>query len=78
VLSARAVPRSYKEGTTIGATRSVLYGSLLRKVTVGRKLPFRLDLSVEAEESPLLEAVTREQLLKTQQAGKELAGAVVI
>jgi hypothetical protein len=32
----------------------------------------------EAEESPLLEAVVREQLVKTQQAGKRLAGAVVI
>jgi hypothetical protein len=31
-----------------------------------------------AEESPLLEAVARERLLKTQQAGKCLAGAVVI
>jgi hypothetical protein len=32
----------------------------------------------EAEESPLLEAVAREQLVKIQQAGKGLAGAVVI
>jgi hypothetical protein len=32
----------------------------------------------EAEESPLLEAVTREGLVKTQQAGKGLASAVVI
>jgi hypothetical protein len=35
-------------------------------------------LGVEAEESPLLEAVTRELLVKTQQAGKALAGAVAI
>jgi hypothetical protein len=33
---------------------------------------------VEAEESILLEAVTRERLVKTQQAGKALAGFVVI
>jgi hypothetical protein len=33
---------------------------------------------VEAEESPLLEAVIMERLVKTQQAGKDLAGAVVI
>jgi hypothetical protein len=33
---------------------------------------------MEDEKSPLLEAVTREQLVKTQQAGKGLAGAVVI
>jgi hypothetical protein len=32
----------------------------------------------EAEEYPLLEAVTRERLMKTQQAGRGLAGAVVI
>jgi hypothetical protein len=35
-------------------------------------------LGAEAEESPLLEAVTRQRLLKTQQAGKYLAGGVVI
>jgi hypothetical protein len=35
-------------------------------------------LSAEAEESPLLEAVARERLVKTQQAGKGLTGAVVI
>jgi hypothetical protein len=33
---------------------------------------------VEAEEYPLLEVVTRERLLKTQQAGKDLVCAVVI
>jgi hypothetical protein len=32
----------------------------------------------EAEESPLLEAAARELLMKTQQAGKGLADAVVI
>jgi hypothetical protein len=32
----------------------------------------------EAEESTLLEVVTRERLVKTQQAGKSLAGSVVI
>jgi hypothetical protein len=32
----------------------------------------------EAEESPLLEAAVRERLVKTQQAEKGLAGAVVI
>jgi hypothetical protein len=32
----------------------------------------------EAEEFPLLEAVAREHLVKTQQAGKDVAGAVVI
>jgi hypothetical protein len=32
----------------------------------------------EAEESPLLEAVASERLVKTEQAGKSLAFAVVI
>jgi hypothetical protein len=32
----------------------------------------------EAEEYPLLEAVAREQLVKTQHAGKGIEGAVVI
>jgi hypothetical protein len=35
-------------------------------------------MSAEAEESPLLEALTRERLVKTQQAGKDLECAVVI
>jgi hypothetical protein len=55
---------------TVGATESVLYGRLKREGTVGRKLPFRKDLSAEAEKSPLLVAVDRERLVKTQQAGK--------
>jgi hypothetical protein len=37
-----------------------------------------VDLSAEAEESPILEAVTRQLLVKTQQAGKDLACVVVI
>jgi hypothetical protein len=32
----------------------------------------------EAEEAPLLETIAREWLMKTQQAGKGLVGAVVI
>jgi hypothetical protein len=44
---------------------------------VGKELPFRKDLRAEAEESPLLEAVTTERLVKTLKAGKGLAGAVV-
>jgi hypothetical protein len=39
---------------------------------------FREDFRAEAEESPLLEAVTRERLVKTQQAGESLACVVVI
>jgi hypothetical protein len=36
------------------------------------------EVSAEAEESRLLEAVTRERLVKTQQTGKDLSCAVVI
>jgi hypothetical protein len=52
--------------------------SLVSEKSVRRELPFREDLSAEAEESPLLEAVTRERLVKTQQAVKDLSCAVVI
>jgi hypothetical protein len=38
----------------------------------------RKNLSEEAEESRLLQAVTREWLVKTGQAGKDLACAMVI
>jgi hypothetical protein len=55
----------------------VLYGRLLGKEAFGRWPLFREDFSAEAEESPLLEAVTRERLVKTQQARKDLAGVVV-
>jgi hypothetical protein len=44
-------------------------------VAVAREPPFR---EREAEESPLLEAVARERLVKTQQAGKDLACAMAI
>jgi hypothetical protein len=73
VLSARAVPRSYKEDSWGNQVRSVREYS-----SVGRELPFRKDLSTEAEESPLLEAFTRERLVKTQQTVKDLAGGVMI
>jgi hypothetical protein len=39
-------------------------------VSVGREPPFRNDLNEEAEESPLLGAITRERLVNTQQVGK--------
>jgi hypothetical protein len=55
---------------TTGTIKSVLYGSLRRREAVGREPPFREDLSAEAEESLLLEAVIREGLMKTQQDGK--------
>jgi hypothetical protein len=39
-------------------------------VSAEREQPFREDLSVAGEESPLLEAIVRERLVKTQQSGK--------
>jgi hypothetical protein len=53
-----------------GATQSVGLSSV-RETT-------KRDLSAEAEGSPMLETVARKRLVKTQQAGKGLAGAVVI
>jgi hypothetical protein len=35
-------------------------------------------LELEAQESPLLEGIARKRQVKTQKAGKGLAGAVVI
>jgi hypothetical protein len=45
---------------------------------IGREPLLRGYLSPEAEEFLLLEAITREWLVKTQQAGKGLVGSVVI
>jgi hypothetical protein len=46
--------------------------------SVGRETPSRENLKAEAEKCPLLEAVTRERLVKSQQAGTDLVCAVVI
>jgi hypothetical protein len=46
---------------------------LKQEEVVGREPPFREDLSLEAKEYPMLEAVARKRLLKTLQAGKDLA-----
>jgi hypothetical protein len=46
-------------------------------VATEKESPFRVDLSAEAEEPPLLEAVAMERLVKVQQAGKDLACPVV-
>jgi hypothetical protein len=63
---------------TSGATKKILHGLVLRIEVIGKKQPFRDDLNAEVEESPLLEAVTRERLVKTQQAGKDLPCVVTI
>jgi hypothetical protein len=75
-MSARAVPRSYKEDN-LGNQISSVTGSAKKK-SVGREPPFREDLSAEAEESPLLQAVTRERLVIRQHVGRDLVCVVVI
>jgi hypothetical protein len=54
MLSTRSVPRYFKE----------------EEFGVVGYSPDSNDVSTEAEESPLLEAVTRKRLLKTQQSEK--------
>jgi hypothetical protein len=76
MLSVRAVPRSYKEDKW-GQQDQFCTGVCDEK-SVGREPAFREDLSAETEEYPLLEAVTRELLVKTRQARKDLACAMVI
>jgi hypothetical protein len=74
------VPWSYK-GESLGNKVSSVPKAVKKRDSwkrVGKEPPFREDLSAEAEEFPLLEVVTRERPVKTQQAGKGLAGAVVI
>jgi hypothetical protein len=47
------------------------------KESVGREPPFGEYLSADIKEAQMLKAITRERLMKTQQAGKVLACAVV-
>jgi hypothetical protein len=61
-----SVPRCYKQGTRLEISQ--FYTGVCEERTWGR----------EGKESPVLEAVAREGLVKTQQFGKGLAGAVVI
>jgi hypothetical protein len=80
MLSAQAVPKGYKKDNLNNQVSSVQEAVKKRDSWkgAGSGPPFRKDLSMEAEESPLLEAVTRKRLVKTQQAGKDLMCAVVI
>jgi hypothetical protein len=43
-----------------------------QEYAVEREAPFREDFSPEAEEWPMLDADTRNRLVKTLQAGKDL------
>jgi hypothetical protein len=52
-------------------------GAIIDSSVVGYS-PDSNNVSTEAKKSPLLEAVARERLVKTQQAGEYLAGGVVI
>jgi hypothetical protein len=65
-VSTWSVPRCYKQGSKL-IEREFCTGGCEER-TSGR----------EAKESQLLEAVARERLVKRQQAGKGLVGAVVI
>jgi hypothetical protein len=47
-------------------------------LTVGSEPPFSEDLSTEAEEQALLEAVTRQLLVKTLRDGKDFVRPVVL
>jgi hypothetical protein len=70
VFSTRAVSRGYKKenwGCRVSSVRESR-----------RKPPFREDLGAEAEKYSLLEVINRKRLVKTQQAGTCVAGAVVL
>jgi hypothetical protein len=56
---------------SVGATKSVLYWSLWRKETVGRVLKVTAVQRREAEDLPLLKAVTRQLLVMARWAGKD-------
>jgi hypothetical protein len=49
---------------------------LEQELAVEREPPFREDLSPEAEKQPMSEAVTRQLLVKTLRARKDLACAL--
>jgi hypothetical protein len=63
------VPRGYKEDNWSNEVNSV-------RESVKKRVSWKG--AAEVEESPLLETVTRELLVKTLRAGKALVGAVVI
>jgi hypothetical protein len=83
VLSTRSAPSCYKEKDWGNQLSWALLGRLRRDGAIV-ELTFEFcmgccDRRTRArEESPLLEAVTREQLVKTERARKFLAGAVTI
>ena len=76
MFSARAVLKSYKEdnwGNQVNCVPKSVKERFSREGTAIQR-----DLRTEAEESPLLEAVTREEVVKTQYEGNDLACTVVV
>jgi hypothetical protein len=67
-----SVARCYKQGTRLE------FGQLTVKSQFCKGVCEERTWNREAKESPLLEAVARERLVKAQQAGKGLEVAVVI
>jgi hypothetical protein len=69
----------YRHCCAIGKYTTTVSEQRLRKyIPTEANTDVTIGLLHEAEESPLLEAVARERMVKTQLAGKGLAGAVVI
>jgi RNase H-fold protein (predicted Holliday junction resolvase) len=80
VFSTQSVQRGYKEdnwGDQVSSVRETVKKRGRRKEFCKRVWDERTSAH-EAEESPLSKTVTRERTVKTQQARKGLAAAVVI
>jgi hypothetical protein len=67
-------------GETVCCLRGPRRGVIKKRIEATSSVleSWRNDLSTEVEESPLLEAVARERLVKALQAGEDLVFAVVI
>jgi hypothetical protein len=64
--------------TTGARVQRVVMESVKRRLSaIVEHSPESNEVSVEAEESPLLEAITRERLVKTQQTGNTACAIVI-
>jgi hypothetical protein len=77
VLSARVVPTNCKEDK-LGQPRPFCTGVCEEKSQLGGSRQSDRTWGAEAEKSPLLEAVTRERLVKIQETRKDFACAAMI
>jgi hypothetical protein len=78
-MSPRATIKELLETVFLrGLWRDVINGTSLEFSSVVRRWPSGNGVSAEAKESLLLRSVTGKRLVKTSQAGKLLACAVVI